>query len=161
MKLYQKILLAAVGLLLLAGLALPFVPIGEEYVGFDFNNGMFVQGKRYFGMFDSRTKYPSKIADQMRRLKMPEYPELYQDFATEKLILMRNPYMRRLPRGFDATLMKFEFGPNIVPKLSPQDVLEFRDEMLNKFGSKATIQKAIEQGAARGGYIADACYEQK
>jgi len=53
------------------------------------------------------------------------------------------------------------YGVDVVPKITPRDALEFRDELLNRYGTKETIEKAIAQGEARGGYIPDAHFERK
>ncbi|MEA4863234.1 MAG: hypothetical protein AB7F40_07100 [Victivallaceae bacterium] len=159
MKTYQKILLGAVCLLVLVGMALPFVPLGVGYYGFDFNNGLYVEGKRYLWMFDSHKVFPSELSGQLNRLRLPVYPPLIQIFDEYDLVPMKkNPYPA-MPPGFRLEFMKITYPPDVVPKTTPHDVLEFRDAMLNKYGDKETIEKAIAQGESRGGYIPDAKFE--
>jgi len=161
MKLYQKILLAVLGLLVVAGMAIPFLPLGVRYYGFDFNNGIYVHGKRYLWIFDRREIFPSELGTMMMQRRMPQYPELLQEFGEYPMIPMRKAPPPPLPPNLRTDMLKMTFQPGVVPKISDRDVLEFRDEILNKYGTRETIERAIAQGEARGGYIPDALFERK
>jgi len=97
----------------------------------------------------------------MHRLQLPEYPPLIQIFNEHDLVPMRKAPPPNMPNGFQIEMMRMTYGPEVVPKITPRDALEFRDELLNKYGTKETIEKAKAQGEARGGYIPDARFEQK
>ncbi|MDD4816513.1 MAG: hypothetical protein PHI85_00895 [Victivallaceae bacterium] len=162
MKKWQKIIMAAAIVVTLLAILVPFVPIGREVVTYDFNNGTMIKYKKYFWGYQTEKSSPSNLTTQMRRLKMPKYPKLETELHNNPIILMRPAEVTSPPPWLEVKMLGMEFGPMVrVPLLSEDDLLNFRDEILNEFGGPELIAAAKAQGAARGGYLPDAKWERK